>query len=322
MLFSGSKNANTINCQEAYGIWDLLSANYQFLEKLHVWRNFAHDKDLLLILNTINVRLEKIIQELEKKAKEFSINGPEVGVKDINTSANTEIIRDELIAQDTFIWLQDITELLLRTIRTSTTNDAVRKMIINIDKMNIDMMNNMISYLRIKGWINNAPIYTNIPKNTKEVIDAGEAFHLWDHLTYRYDNIHQTEVFYDLTQDLELKALINIGLKQILQKETAKLEEECLKFGIPLPKKPSSVVSMPTDMQHYFQDDFIFRTIWIGITGATTIHETAIKQSVTNDRIRNFFIELLLSEIEILSRFIRYGKLKGYLNEPPQYALN
>lgn len=315
-----NKQPGGLNCPEAYGLWDLLSAKYQMAEKLQIWRNYAHDKDLKYLLNSIvNTFERKIVVELEKQAEKYYLNGPEVGVKGVNTSANTEIIRDELIAQDTFLALQGITDLMLRNLRIATTNDSFRKKVIEFNKINLRMMDNMISFLRLKGWINEPPIYPNLPQNTKEVIDAAEAFHLWDNLTFRYDNIHQTEIYKDLVKDLDLKALITLGLQLVLKEEASRLEKECLKFGIPLPKHPERVVALPSDMKFEFRDDAIFRVILMGIIGATNIHVSAVKQSVTNDRVRKLFINLLLSEIEVFNHFILYGKLKGYLNEPPKF---
>lgn len=309
-----------LNCPEAYGIWDLLSAKYQFLEKLQIWRNYAHDKDLKFLLNSIiNILERKIVVELEKQAEQYGLSGPEVGVKRVNTSANMEVIRDELIAQDTFVLLQGITELMLRNLRIATTNDNFRETVIAFNKINLRMMDNMISFLRLKGWINEPPIYPNLPTGTKEVIDAAEAFHLWDNLTFRYDNILQTEFYKDLVKDLDLKALITVGLQIVLKEEASILEKECLKFGIPLPKHPERVVALPAGMKFEVRDDYIFRVILMGMIGATNIHVSAVKQSVTNDRVRKLFIKLLLSEIDIFNNFILYGKLKGYLNEPPKY---
>ena len=51
------------------------------------------------------------------------------------------------------------------------------------------------------------------------------------------------------------------------------------------------------------------------------MHAQALKQSVTNDRIRKIFRQLLLEEIDIMDRLIILGKLKGWLHVPPQYKL-
>lgn len=322
MIFNllSKKGQSYVNCQEAYSTWDLLTAKYQFLEKLHIWQNFAHDIDLKYLLENIDRTLTSIVNMLEKECEKHSLPGPEVGVINVNTSVNTEVIRDEIIAADVFLWLQGVVELLLRAIRTTTTNDNLRETFIKINTMNLGLMNDIVAYLRLKGWINVPLRYPNIPKDIKEEIDAGEAFHLWDHLTFRYDSIHQTEIYKDLVNDSDMKTLITIGLQEILKKQADRLEKECLHFGIPLPKKPAKVISWPQEASYFIKDDYIYRLIYTGIVGATLIHVSAVKQSLTNDRIRKFFIDLLLTEINIQNRFIRYGKLKGYINEAPHYT--
>lgn len=310
-----------INCQEVYSLWDLLASKYQFREKLHFWKNFAHDNDLVDLLNEIDNIITKTIHSLERISKKYNIPGPEVGVVDVNTSANTEAIRDELIAQDVFLWLQGVVELLLRAIRTTTTNDDVRSHFIDIIKTHLKLMDKIVPYKRNKGWINSPLLYPHIPKGVEEKLDAGEAFHLWDHLTFRYDNIHQTEIYKESSNDTELKMLLTMGIAHVLKNHVEKLENECLKFGIPLPKKPAEIIAVPTPTPSFINDDYIYRTIYIGIIGATLIHAAAVKQSLTNDRIRKYFIHLLFEEIDVQNNLIKYGKLKGYLNEAPHYNL-
>lgn len=142
---------------------------------------------------------------------------------------------------------------------------------------------------------------------------------LWDHLTFRYDNIHQTEIYKNLAKDDELKLLLTNGLQKVLEKQAAILEKELLHFGIPMPKKPAKVVVWPSEASNFISDDYIYRLIYIGIIGAALMHITAVKQSLTNDRIRKLLLDLLTEEIKTHDKFIIYGKMKGYLNEPPQY---
>lgn len=308
-----------INCQESYGIWDVLATKYQFLEKIHVFRNFAHDKELNKFMKHLGEVHTEIVSLLEAKCKEFSITGPEQGVIDVNTSINTEIIRDEFIAQDCLIRQQEVTEMLLRNIRTTTTNDSLRELYIRINKINIRLIDEMIDFMKSKGWMNVPLLYPHIPENVNEELDAGEAFHLWDHLTFRYDNMRQTEIYKDTVKDKKFQLLIVIALEQVLKSQAEKLEKECLHFGIPMPKRPANITSWPQEIKRYIADDYIYRVLYSGIVGAAIMHVNAVKQSTTNKRIRKLFIELLLDEIYIQDKFIKYGKTKGYLNEPPQY---
>src|SRR5690554_3342297 len=183
-------------------------------------------------------------------------------------------------------------------------------------------MNSFIPYLRNKGWINVPLKYQNNPENLNDDIDTGEVYHLWDHLTFRYDNIRQTETVKELVNDSEFKRLLIIGLQNVLKKQSGELENILNKYGIPLPKKPAKIVAWPSHATDFIKDDYIFRVIYNGLIGATSYHNIAVKQCLTNDNIRKLFLDLLISEISILDNFTKYGKLKGYINEPPQFNIN
>ncbi|SFG55757.1 hypothetical protein SAMN05660649_01981 [Desulfotomaculum arcticum] len=47
-----------------------------------------------------------------------------------------------------------------------------------------------------------------IPEDAKEELCAGEALHLWDHLTYRNDNIEMTQTFIALAKDSDFKLFL------------------------------------------------------------------------------------------------------------------
>jgi len=78
----------------------------------------------------------------------------------------------------TLTGIQEEMELILRAIRTSTTNDNIRALFIKFVSAAVNDLDTLIKYLKLKGWINQPPIYPNIPASTKEKLDAGEAFHL------------------------------------------------------------------------------------------------------------------------------------------------
>ncbi len=154
---------------------------------------------------------------------------------------------------------------------------------------------------------------------TQEKIDAGEAFHLWDHLTFRYDNIQATQIWYEHAHDTDFKFLLKNGLQNVLRKQAEMLEKELIKFGIPLPKQPSDVVKSAGDTT-LLDDDYMFRTLNIGIMGALWLHTLALKQCTTNDRIRDIFRNLLIDEVNVLDKLLLLGKLKGWINAVPLYS--
>lgn len=210
--------------------------------------------------------------------------------------------------------------MVLRAIRTSDTNDHIRKILIRMTISTIDNLDRVIKFLKLKGWTNQAPLYPNVPSDTPEVLDTSEAFHLWDLLTFRYDNIEQTHIYSILAHDGEFKFFLKEGLDYILKKQATILEKECYYFGLPLPKRPSVTMKKSADTE-IVDDDYLYRVILAGTQGAAIMHAQAFKQSITNDRVRKIFKKLLIDEINYIDKLIKFGKLKEWLFVSPQYKL-
>lgn len=149
-------------------------------------------------------------------------------------------------------------------------------------------------------------------------LDAGEAFNLWGHLTYRYDNIQLTEIFLSMANDGDFKAFLTVGQKMLF-KQIKLLEDELRYFSIPGPIRPVGVQA-PGDIQ-FANDDTMFRNAYSGISGALSVHVSAAKRSTTNDRIRNLFVRLLIDEVDTFDKAVKFGKLKGWLNPTPSFGV-
>jgi len=309
-----------IDTSEAYNLWDILNSKYMQADRLLLWKNYIHDSDLLKFFDNAEGKLKNSIQELEIELEKFGIKGPDKHRSVIKTANNAEVIRDETIAQDYYLILQEMIEMLLRAIRTSTTNDYVREIYIKQLKNMLKFLDAYVKYLKVKGWLSVPPFYKNVPEDVEEKLDTGEAYHLWDHLVYRYDNLHQTDIFYKFAHDVDLKRILKTGIQMTLKKQIDILEKELEHFGIPIPKRPTSVYVVPPDTS-LLDDDHIYRTVFIGVQGAASLHGQAYKQCSTNDRIRDLFKGLLFSEIDILDKLVKFGKLKGWLYPAPQYRL-
>ena len=324
MVFSmkqkGEKQQSLLNLEEAYNLWDLVNSKYDLIDRILLWQNYAHDKDLKLLLNNVLKRTQNAIHGLEEELKHYGLAAPDKPRAGVKTSSNSEVFNDQEIAKSLLTMVQEVLELILRAIRTSTTNDNLRAVFIKQVTGVIIDLEKLIKYLNLKGWLSQPPLYPNIPADTKEKIDIGEAFHLWDHLTFRYDNIQQTQFWYEYAHDGDFKSLLKKGLQKGLKEQAQKLEKELIYFGIPVPKQPTEIVQTAQDTG-LMNDDYMFRILFIGIVGALWIHSLALKQCTTNDRIRGLFKELLVKEIDTLDKLIRYGKSKGWLNVVPQYNL-
>ena len=63
----------------------------------------------------------------------------------------------------------------------------------------------IIKFNKLKGWITKPPIYPESPMGIQENLDATEAFHLWDHLSARYDALEITQLFQNYTMTPNLR---------------------------------------------------------------------------------------------------------------------
>jgi len=264
--------------------------------------------------------MEKHVKIVEQKSQKYGIMGPDGRFSDIRAAINSEIVRDEFIARDLKEFIQEDILMLVKAIRSSITNDDIREMWTNIFKETVNTINDYIKYLKLKGWISIPPIYPHLPSVINEKIDVGEAFALWDHLAFRYDNIELTQHFYSFAYDFDFKFLLKKGIQEILKKQAEMLEKELRHFSIPLPVKPPNV--MPSvEKTDLIYDDNIFRQLFFGVQGAVIVHTHAFIKSTTNDRIRQIFKDLLISEINIQEKLIiLFGKIKGWLNPAPEYG--
>lgn len=197
------KQQKLIDVEEAYHLWDILKSMYSVVERFNIWSNFAHDPEFGLLAKKILHDFKKEINVLEKELEKYAIQGPRTNRSKINTSVNSEILLDEFLAHDFFLVLQEQVEMFLRSFVTSTTNEGVRKLFFKMLTQAMERQSLMEKYLKMKGWLETPPLYPLIPNNVKERLDTGEVFHLWDHLTYRYDGIEKTETFHDFVYDGE-----------------------------------------------------------------------------------------------------------------------
>jgi len=304
-----------LSTAEAFNLWNILNSKYAAIERLNLWSNYIHDKDFLAFMRVYLNHLNAHKEILEKTLNQFGIKAPDSHTLTTNPKISSDFFRDQLIATDMFITQQELIEMLLLAIGSSTRNDGVRQMFIRFVKKDLDLIGTTIRYLKTKGWLYVPPKYSQTPDvNIK--IDAGEVFNLWSHLTYRYDNLSLTEIFLTLVNDADLKAFLKTG-QLLLLRQIKALEKELQHFGIVMPIKPPA--TLPPNPLHGTEDDVMLRVIFSGITGALSVHAKAVKQTTTNDRIRDLFKQLLLDEIYSLDKTIKFAKVKGWLHPVPTF---
>lgn len=313
------KQQGLLNTQEVYNPWDLLKTKYYESATVNLFLNFVHDPDFKVLLQNHSDDVKNEIKDLETMIKNFAIEAPTPVKKDVRSSVNTEVMTDAYMAQTITLLYQELIELKLRAFRTSTTNDKIRKVFKNYTGRGIEKLHTFIKYIKVKGWIDSPAIYPNLPAGITEQLDCAEAFHLWDHLTFRYLNIELTQIYSTLARDGDFKAMLKKGIQDVLQKDAQKLEKELNHFGITYPEPPKVIYDNLGTVQ--IPDKSMFKQVLSGMASASVIHAQAIKQCTTNGRIRAFFNELLNVEIDVIDNVILFGKAKGWIDTPPRFTI-
>lgn len=307
-----------IGLAEAHYLWQILKAKYDFLQLLDAWTIQVHDRDLLAVMKVYDAKIRGDLKVWEEQLFKFGLHGPDGYTPAVNSVSNPQLIRDQLVAVQLYTFAQEHVGMLIKAFRASTTNDDINTLFKNTTEKAVEQFCSLIKYVKIKGWLGNQPMYHNSPGKAKEEVCAGEALHLWDHLTYRNDNIEITQTCLAFVKDGDFKLFLEKGLRTLL-KQVKLLEKELIQFKIPLPNRPPSVKppGAPTELVN---DDNIFRWIFQGIQGALSMHAQSLIECTHNDRVRDIFKALLLSELDMLALAIKYGKLKGWLNPAPRYG--
>jgi hypothetical protein len=312
-----TKTKPTISIREAHSVWDTLNSKYQIMEKMLIYEGFVHDPDLKIAFKLIRKPIEKNTAILEKELATYSIPSPDRNRASAQLQGDSDSINDEYIAMDLFLYFQEHVENLLSVFYSAVTNDSLRKTIKQMAARTITDTDYLVHYLRAKGWMEKPPMVKEALTVDAKSLSLAEAASLHDHLTYRYDTMHLTNIFTSIAHDLDFQAVLHMGLTR-LNKQITLLEKQLKAYHVPFPKRPGKF-TLSLQNVRFFEDDTIFRTIDSFMQGAGGKHAQAFKQATYNDEIRELFRDLLLDEMEVFDDFMKFGKLKGWLNPVPTY---
>ncbi len=143
-----------------------------------------------------------------------------------------------------------------------------------------------------------------------------EAGLLWDFLVARYICIEETQFYHNHAHDKEFKQLINYGLKNILEDQVNKLEEQLDKYKVPLPERPPKSINTENSQPN---DRFIFQKIFVGCNNFIDYSARVGRSMVTTDSLRQMIFGFLKNEIYLYDMLCKYGKLKGWTSIEPIY---
>ncbi len=172
--------------------------------------------------------------------------------------------------------------------------------------------------MSILGSIQNLSQIGSSTQDKQTLLNVGEVWHLWDHLSERYGVLNTTTILRNFARDDDLKVVLTLGINA-LTNQVADLEKMLGAYGIPLPYRPPAEVVSATQYEA-IDDKYIYRRVLRGIQSFVSIHIDAFLSS-TSPNIRDKFKKYIIEEMDLYDKLIEYGKLKGFTMIPPPYRV-
>lgn len=154
------------------------------------------------------------------------------------------------------------------------------------------------------------------PREKQTMIGVGEAYSLWNTLEKRYDKLTATQVLIEFAKDYDLKKIIQDGI-EVIKDQIIALEKLTKEFCVPMPSRPPEGANFVIDI-NTITDQYIYREIYNGM-GNFMFQHISNFQRAHGSYLRETFRKFLIQEMDLYDAFYEYGKLKGYLHEPPSF---
>ncbi len=313
----GQTKSEKLDVHEAYTLWRAYTDRNISIGHMSILKTYVHDDDFKIYLSKIIEELKKECITIEKLMQKYSIVSPDPAVDKHKTTGNSEIEKDQDAAEVLNRFLRLDVDLMALSLKYTPTNDGVWSFMVDLTKSSIYRIDNLIKYMKLKNWLAEPPLYPYVPPDNIEKVATNEIALLWDHLVFRYHNIRQTQVFSTLASDPDFIVLLRTGVG-ILQKDIKALEDILVRYGVSLPKHYANITVALEDKTIY-GDNYMLATIIRGMRDALALHASSIQEVIVNDKLRKFFIDLTLQEVNHLNKFTKYGKVKGWVFPTPVF---
>lgn len=307
-----------LDIQEAFNIYNLLRARYVSMQTVQLFTNFVHDIDWEIILDGFKKHFSKQIDILEKLGEKFRIIMPVKPPLDVKFATRINDITDDYIYKKIYHDMVAQLTSLTHAVRSTTTNDYLRNVIKEDLKIHFNDFDTLYKFGKTKGWEETYPVYKTAIPHQEEQLSTSEAFHIWEHINLRYEQIELINLFVNFAHDTEFKVILQHGL-YIFNKQASHLEQLALKLNVPLSNRPTQPETTPIDPET-IKDKFMYRNILSSELTSLDFHVRAIIETIRNDSLRKLWSELLNTELEYYDKYLKYGKLKGWIRVVPIYG--
>lgn len=158
-----------------------------------------------------------------------------------------------------------------------------------------------------------------IGKSTRQkqrTISSIEVFYIWDVLVTKFDSLETLQIFEHMIEDNDLK-IINNKVKEGLIVGINDMEVLMRDYDLPFPMRPPADVSSTANVEAV-TDRSVFQLLYEIIAAFFPILGIGFMQCTTPE-VRKALKNHLLLTMELQEMLVEYGKLKGFLNQPPAY---
>ncbi|MCB2295968.1 DUF3231 family protein [Clostridium algoriphilum] len=312
------KREGSLDIQEAFNIYNLLRTRYVSTQTIQLFKNFVHDVSWDIILDKFQINFEKQIDDLEELGEKFRIIMPNRPPVDVKFATRINDVTDDYIYKKIYHDLIAQVLSLSYAVRSTSTNDKLRSIIIQEFIIQFEDLDTFYKFGKLTGWEETYPTYkTSIPQ-LEEQLSTSESFHIWDHITMRYEQTELLGIFASFAHDTEFKVILKQRLHSY-NKQLNKLEGLALKLNVPLPNRPAQPVTSPIDPET-ITDKFMYRIVLSRELQSLDAHVRAIIESIRNEPLRKLWKEFFNEELDYYDKYLKYGKMKGWTRIVPIYG--
>ena len=118
-----------------------------------------------------------------------------------------------------------------------------------------------------------------------------------------------------------VEGVMKKGLMAILEKQVNILEQKMDLYHLPLPDRPPKSVKFFLT-GNVVNDEYVYHKLFKGIQNSIDGLVKSVVSFVYNDDLRRLFFEFLQKELEVYDDLCKYGKLKGWMRNPPLIPAN
>lgn len=154
------------------------------------------------------------------------------------------------------------------------------------------------------------------PEEKQQFINVSDVFYVWDILVTKFDIMETMDIIKNFINDKDLGFIASKLVKGLLI-GIQDMERVMDDYGIPHPYRPPAGVKIDATNE-LITDRYIYDTLQEGIHSFFFTLSSGFMNS-TSPIVRKAFKEHMLLTMDLHELIVDYGKLKGYIVQPPVY---